>query len=275
MRTIIVRIVLALFVCSITIYSHSDTVVVTLSKECVDTIVVSNNEWQSFYIDISSLDRDSISRMSLGVCFRSLALTPDTGEFYIKEIALLGSDTTIIENFSGYTKDSINGPSESISSTDKVWFATWAWDGSEMYAAIIKGEYNYLHCYYTKLLRDVGSFLQLKFSSGPRDWSNYNTLRFTLRSDMSTGLISQRRHTLKHDITIKRNHKRGMTIELPTHLKSAQISLYSLSGRLLIQKQSNKVSSSLWHLPPLPNGTYIIAIDDGVRSYSDMLLLRK
>ncbi len=171
---------------TVSVYGSSDTSLIFISNSnspsYIDTMFIEAGDWQTIEFDISGFNRDSIRSITFGPRHHSL----DTGGFYMKEIALYGMDTLVIEDFACYDSDSINNNGEKIITSDRYWSATWTYDGSEVYALIIKDAFSYMHCYYLGRLKKVGSTLHLTFSPNTRDWSKYNKIRFTVQSDMST-----------------------------------------------------------------------------------------
>ena len=188
---------------TVTVYGSTDTVIVIISDSTnvlyIDTMYLETNEWETFECNISDFDRDSIKMITFNPHHHGM----DTGGFYMKEIALYGADTLCIEDFACYEPDSINGPGGQFVTSDRVWGVTWVWDGSQCHAVIILDAFKYMQCYYFGP-GEVGSTLHLTFKPNPKDWSQYNKICFTVRSDMSTGILPKKKH----------NHSLKMTIYL-------------------------------------------------------------
>lgn len=266
--------VIALFF-SVSVYGSSDTVIISISNSgpsYIDTMCIEASDWKTFEFDISGINRDSIKMITFDPHHHG----EDTGGFYMKDITLYGSDTLIIEDFECYDPDSINGPGDQLATSDRKWKVTWVWDGSECYAAILQGVYKYMHCYYLNPLGgEVGSILQLVFSPNTRDWSQYNKICFTVRSDMPTGIVPKKKHSYVPDMTVHKHQGRGLFITLPAECESADFYLYSVSGRLLRQKSYQRNGPFFWQLPFIPNGAYILSVDDGIETYSDVITIER
>ena len=260
---------------TVTVYGSSDTVIIFISDSgapsYIDTMYINASNWQNIEFDISGYNRDSIK----SIRFHSYHHSKDTGGYYMKEIALYGSDTLIIEDFECYDPDSINTPSKKFVTSDRRWGVDWVYDGSEIYAAIIQDQFKYMHCYYIARLNKVGSELYLSFSPSTKDWSQYNKICFTVRSDMPTGIVSKKKHTHSPKMTIYQLQRRGLFITLPAKCESADFFLYSITGRLLRQKSHKRDSPFFWWLPLIPNGGYILTVDDGTTTYSDIVTIER
>ena len=260
---------------TVTVYGSPDTVIIFISDSgtpsFIETMYNNASNWQNIEFDISGYNRDSIK----SIRFHSYHHSKDTGGYYMKEIALYGSDTLIIEDFECYDTDSINGPMQQFVTSDRLWGVTWVYDGSEIYAVIIQGAFKYMHCYYFTRLNKVGSELYLSFSPSTKDWSQYNKICFTVRSDMPTGIVPQKKHYNLPKMTVCKLQRRGLYIALPVQCESADLFLYALSGRLLRKKSYKENGPFFWQLPFIPNGAYILTVDDGANTYSDIVVIER
>ena len=254
---------------TVTVYGSTDTVIVIISDSTnvlyIDTMYLETNEWETFECNISDFDRDSIKMITFNHHHHGM----DTGGFYMKEIALYGADTLCIEDFACYEPDSINGPGGQFVTSDRVWGVTWVWDGSQCHAVIILDAFKYMQCYYFGP-GEVGSTLHLTFKPNPKDWSQYNKICFTVRSDMSTGILPKKKHNHSLKMTICQLQPQGLFIALPAQCEAADFFLYTITGRLLRQKSYKRNGPFFWQLPFIPNGAYILAVDDGTNTYSDV-----
>lgn len=267
--------VIALFF-SVSVYGSSDTVIISISNSGTaaykDTMYIEASDWQILEFDISGVNRDSIQLIT----FDPYHHGGDTGSLYMKEIALYGSDTLLIEDFECYDPDTISGPGQQFVTNDRLWKVTLVWDGSLIDAAIIQGVFKYMHCFYSNPLGgEVGSTLGLNFTPNTKDWSQYSKICFTVRSDMPTGMLPKKKHSYVPDMTVHKLQGRGLFITLPTKCESADFYLYSVSGRLLRQKSYQRNGPFFWQLPFIPNGAYILSVDDGIETYSDIFTIEK
>ena len=266
--------IIALFF-AVSVYGSSDTVIIFISDSgtpsYIDTMYIDASNWQNIEFDISGYNRDSIK----SITFHSYHHSKDTGSYYMKEIALYGLDTLIIEDFECYDLDSINTPSKKFVTSDRRWGVNWVYDGSEIYAAIIQDAFKYMHCYYFTRLNKVGSELYLSFSPSTKDWSQYNKICFTMRSDMPTGILPKKKDPYVPDMTVCKLRGRDLYITLPTKCESADFYLYTVSGKLLRQKSYKRNGPFFWQLPYISNGVYILSVDDGVKIYSDVVTIEK
>jgi hypothetical protein len=256
--------------------SSTDTIIIFISNTekplYIDTLFISASDWQILEFDISGFNRESIELIT----FNPHHHGGDTGGFYMKEIALYGSDTLLIEDFAGYNPDTIGGPGQQFIADDRYWKVTLVWDGSLVDAAIIQGDFKFMHCFYSSTIGgEVGSTLHLCFSPNTKDWSQYSKICFTVRNNMPTGILPIKKPPTVSDMTVHKLRDRGLYITLPTKCEAADFYLYTVSGKLLGQKSYKRNGPFFWQLPFIPNGAYILTVDDGVNTYSDVITIEK
>ena len=258
------------------VYGSTDTVIISISNSGTvgykDTMHIKAGDWQILEFDMSGVNRDSIE----SITFDPLHHGGDTGGFYMKEIALYGPDTLLIEDFECYDPDTISGPGQQFVTNDRLWKVTLVWDGSLVDAAIIQGVLKYMHCFYSNPLGgEVGSTLGLNFTPNTKDWSQYSKICFAVRNNMPTGMLPQKKHSDIPDMIVHKHCGRGLYITLPTKCESADFYLYTVSGKLLRQKSYKRNGPFFWQLPFIPNGVYILSVDNGVETCSDVFTIEK
>ena len=264
-----------------TVYSSTDTVIIYINNSTntgyrdelyVDTLYFDTNDWKTYECNISDFKRDSIRLITFGPHHHG----EDTGGFYVKDISLYGPDTLLIEDFASYDPDTISGSGQQLGANDRYWEVTLAWDGSLVDAAVIQGGFKYMHCFYSNPLGgEVGSILHLTFTPDTKDWSQYSKICFTVRNNIPTGIVPKKKNSHSLKIPIYQLQRRGLFIALPAQCESADLCLYALSGRLLRKKSYKRDGSFFWQLPFIPNGAYILTVDDGANTFSDMVVIER
>lgn len=259
-----------------TVYSSTDTVIIYINNSTNtgyrDTLYFDTNDWKTFECNLSDFKRDSIK----SITFNPHHHGEDTGGFYMKDISLYGPDTLLIEDFASYDPDTISGTGQQFVADDRYWEVTLAWDGSLVDAVVIQGVFKYMHCFYSNPLGgEVGSTLHLYFSPNTKDWSQYNKICFTVRNNMPTGIVPKKKHGHSPKMTICQLQRRGLFIALPAECESADLFLYTITGRLLRQRSYKRNGPFFWWLPLIPNGGYILTVDDGTTTYSDVVTIER
>ena len=260
--------ILTVLVFTLSVYGRTDTAIVFITNEhttsYVDTLYMTSGIWQTIEFDISDYPRDSIRSIMFGALHHTL----DTGDFYMKEIALYGTDTLVVEDFSSYDPSIIIGPGRKLQASDRYWSATWVYDGSAFFATVLQGTDTCLHCYYIGRLGKVGSTLHLTFSPDKKDWSQYHTIRFTVKNVMATAIADEKKHHDIPDISVYIVKDKGLCITLPKQYESLDLCIYTVSGKLLTKRSFDKNEALLWRTGALPCGAYIITVSVGSMTFS-------
>jgi len=258
---------------ALSVYGATDTVKIfisnTNSPSHIDTLLIGSDSWQTIESDISGYTRDSVKSIMFGACRHTL----DSGDFYMKEIALYGPDTLIIEDFSCYDTSILIGPGGRLQTDDRYWSTTWVYDGSAIFATGIQDIDSYLHCYYIGRLKSVGSTLHLKFSPDTKDWSQYHTISFTVRNATTTPIVQKKKHLSLAEFSIHQVRNKGLYITLPKQYESLELCLYTVSGKLLKRQSCIKKKNLVWQTGVLAHGAYILTVNDGRITYSRAIVL--
>ena len=137
---------------------------------------VSNNDWLTFSINISDLNRDSIR--AIGFC--PIHQGTEKEGVYIDFIRIIGDDDTlIVEDFDNYDLGSTT-IEEGLD--DRYWYGIVANNGTNTLLTAVKEDNNKcLRFEYSNFLgNEVICAFELIFKN-PNNWSNHNTLCLNIK----------------------------------------------------------------------------------------------
>jgi hypothetical protein len=167
-------------------FSETDTLFVRInsSMQYVDSIYITNDDWETYDIDISANPlKDTVGVLLFNPSHRSI-----TTYLTIDSIILFGdSDTLLIDDFEDYDTLYKYYTSSSIAcnSNDRWWVPYAASNGSGIGIAI---KDDITKCLKVQYRNEMGEFVggfQLQYIMAFRDWSNYHTIRLNIKRSFS------------------------------------------------------------------------------------------
>ena len=243
------------------------------------TIIIHNDNWTEYNIDITTCKRDSIAGISFILHHEGF----DSLFLYIDSIILTGiNGTKTVEDFEAYNLGWMNN----THLPDRFWGVILATNGTVGLCDIVEDNskcLKYGGCNFNGLefgFRPTLYFGQCDSISGPdinyQDWTDYQTISMQIkRVDYTSNTLHSEQNKKNSTLHIYQNHKNKIIyIDLPELNKTYNIIVYTISGKLINQFNNISTKTFVWQPEGLSEGVYIVKVVTGKNIYSNLLLLK-